>query len=187
MLKPAISGSSDELRDGAINALSLAADPDGERQIAAAFDMAAAALGSRKILALGPPGPIVNEEGTVLGSHDGVWRYTPGQRRGIGLATPAPLFALRSDPTTNTLVVGSRAALESHRVEVRGRLYVPVVRAEAKVRYRSRSVLADVVATDDGFSLTLDEPVHAVAPGQVAVLYDDDAVVGAGIIVGATG
>ena len=133
------------------------------------------------------PGPIVNEEGTVLGSHDGVWRYTPGQRRGIGLATPAPLFALRSDPTTNTLVVGSRAALESHRVEVRGRLYVPVVRAEAKVRYRSRSVLADVVATDDGFSLTLDEPVHAVAPGQVAVLYDDDAVVGAGIIVGATG
>lgn len=132
-------------------------------------------------------GPIVNEEGNVLGSHDGVWRYTTGQRRGIGLATEAPLFVLRSDSATNTLVVGSRVALGSQRVEVRGRLYVPVARAEAKLRYRSSAVLADVVSTDDGFSLTLDEPVHAVAPGQVAVLYDDDAIVGAGIIVAATG
>ena len=133
------------------------------------------------------PGPIVDEDGNVLGSHDGVWRYTPGQRRGIGLASAAPVFAVRSDPATNTLVVGPRAALESQHVMVRGRLYVPVVRAEAKLRYRSSAVLADVVATDDGFTLSLDEPAHAVAPGQVAVLYDDGAIVGAGIIVGATG
>ena len=70
---------------------------------------------------------------------------------------------------------------------MRGRLYLPVSRAEAKLRYRSAAVLADVVVTDEGFTLTLDEPVYAVAPGQVAVLYDDDAIVGAGIIVGATG
>ncbi len=123
----------------------------------------------------------------MLGSHDGVWRYTPGQRRGIGLAARAPVFALRSDSVTNTLVVGPRMALEARHVVVRGRLYLPVDRAEAKLRYRSSAVLADVVATDDGFSLILDEPVHAVAPGQVAVLYDDGAIVGAGIIVGATG
>ena len=133
------------------------------------------------------PGPIVDERGTVLGRHDGVWRYTPGQRRGIGLASSEPIYAIRSDPTTSTLVVGPRAALETRHVTVRGRLYLPVIRAEAKLRYRSDAVLADVEATEDGFSLILDEPAHAVAPGQVAVLYDDDAIVGAGVIVSATG
>ena len=133
------------------------------------------------------PGPIIDERGTVLGRHDGVWRYTPGQRRGIGLASSEPIYAIRSDPTTSTLVVGPRAALETRHVTVRGRLYLPVIRAEAKLRYRSDAVLADVEATEDGFSLILDEPAHAVAPGQVAVLYDDDAIVGAGVIVSATG
>jgi tRNA-specific 2-thiouridylase len=133
------------------------------------------------------PGPIIDEEGNELGRHDGVWRYTPGQRRGIGLAAPEPVYALRSDPFTNTLVVGPRDALEARHVTVRGRLYLPVVRAEAKLRYRSGAILSDVVLTDDGFVLTLDEPAHAVAPGQVAVLYDRDAIVGAGVIVGATG
>ena len=52
------------------------------------------------------PGPIVDEQGVELGRHDGVWRYTPGQRRGIGLATPEPVYALRADPATNTLTVG---------------------------------------------------------------------------------
>ena len=133
------------------------------------------------------PGPIVDEEGNLLGQHDGVWRYTPGQRRGIGLATPEPVYAIRSDPSTNTLVVGPPESLETRHVTVRGRLYAPVVRAEAKLRYRSRAILSDVLPSDDGFALTLDEPAHAVAPGQVAVLYDDDAIVGAGVIVGATG
>ena len=132
------------------------------------------------------PGSIVDENGNVLGRHDGVWRYTPGQRRGIGLATPDPVYALRSDPRTNTLVVGPREALDVRKVAVRGRLYLPVERAEAKLRYRSVATLADVAPTEGGFSLTLDQPASAVAPGQVAVLYDDDAVVGAGVIVGAT-
>ena len=60
-----------------------------------------------------------------------------------------------------------------------------MTRAEAKLRYRSRPVPATVAPVDDGFELELDEPVEAVAPGQVAVLYDDDAVVGAGVISGA--
>ncbi len=131
-------------------------------------------------------GPIVDEDGTVLGRHDGVWRYTPGQRRGIGLALAEPVFALRSDVASNTLVVGPREALATRSVVARGRLYVPVTRAEAKLRYRSDAVAAAVECTADGFSLTLDQPVQAVAPGQVAVLYDDDAIVGAGVIVAAT-
>ncbi len=132
-------------------------------------------------------GPIVDEDGAEIGQHDGVWRYTPGQRRGIGLATPEPLYALRSDAMTNTLVVGSREALEVRSVDVQGRLYVPVDRADAKLRYRSDPVPSRVERTAAGFSLALEEPASAVAPGQVAVLYDDEAIVGAGVIVSATG
>lgn len=131
-------------------------------------------------------GPIVDEHGTELGRHDGVWRYTPGQRRGIGLAAAEPVYALRSDPATNTLVVGGRGALEVRRVAAKGRLYLPVERVDAKLRYRSDPVPALVEPTVDGFSLRLEQPAYAVAPGQVAVLYDGDTIVGAGMIVTAT-
>jgi tRNA-specific 2-thiouridylase len=128
------------------------------------------------------PGDIVDERGTVLGRHDGVWRFTPGQRRGVGVASREPLHVLRSDHETNTLVVGPRSALGTTYVAARGRLYDAVSEAEAKLRYRSPAVGATVTATDDGFALELRRPVDAVAPGQVAVLYDGDAVVGAGVI-----
>ena len=133
------------------------------------------------------PGTIVDETGTLRGSHDGLWRFTPGQRRGLGVASTEPLHVLRSDPRTNTLVVGPRSALGARRVTARGRLYVPVERAKAKLRYRSEPVTTCVAPTADGFTLDLDEAFDAIAPGQVAVLYDDDAVVGAGVIESATG
>ena len=133
------------------------------------------------------PGPIVDESGAELGSHDGLWRFTPGQRRGLRIASPEPVFALRSDRATNTLVVGPRRALEVREVEVEGRLHLPVTRAEVKLRYRSDAAWSEVEQTADGFRLRLDEPALAVAPGQVAVLYDDAAVVGAGIILAAKG
>ena len=72
-------------------------------------------------------------------------------------------------------------------MSVRGRLYLPVERADVKLRYRSDAVPAIVEPTADGFVLRLEQPAFAVAPGQVAVLYDDDAIVGAGVIVTATG
>jgi tRNA-specific 2-thiouridylase len=132
-------------------------------------------------------GDIVDEDGTVLGRHDGIWRFTAGQRRGLGLASAEPLFALRGDVTTNTLVVGPRSALATRALVARGRLYMPVSHAEAKLRYRSPAVMASVTQTCEGFSLELEEPVDAVAAGQVAVLYDEDVVVGAGVIESATG
>jgi tRNA-specific 2-thiouridylase len=133
------------------------------------------------------PGDVVDETGAVLGTHDGLWRFTPGQRRGLGLASPRPLHVLRGDTRTNTLVVGPRDRLAATRVVARGRLHVTVERAEAKLRYRSPSVPADVTPVEGGFELELHEPVDAVAPGQVAVLYDDGVVVGAGVIESATG
>jgi tRNA-uridine 2-sulfurtransferase len=129
-------------------------------------------------------GPIVDVEGRTIGSHDGHWRFTPGQRRGVGVGVGRPLYVLETNPDTNTVVVGSRAALATSRVDTRGQLYVPATRGEAKLRYRSAPVPAAVRATADGFSLALAEPAYGVAGGQYAVVYDDDAVVGAGVITG---
>ena len=128
------------------------------------------------------PGAIVGEDGARLGTHDGVWRFTPGQRKGIGVPAAEPLYALRTQRATNTLVVGPRASLARDRVSVRGRLYAPAARVEAKLRYRSPGVPASVEEIGRGFRLSLDEPAYGVAPGQTAVLYEDDAVVGSGVV-----
>ena len=128
------------------------------------------------------PGPIVDPHGHELGRHDGYWRFTPGQRKGIGVATGTPLYVLDSEPSTNAVVVGPREALARRRVVARGRLYAEVDRVEAKLRYRSPSVAASVAAGAGGFELTLDEPAYGVARGQAAVLYDGDAVVGCGLV-----
>jgi tRNA-specific 2-thiouridylase len=128
-------------------------------------------------------GAVVDESGTELGAHGGYWRFTPGQRRGLGIASAEPVYALRTEPRTNTVVVGPRTALGRREVTVRaGRLFVPVERAEAKLRYRSPAAPARVEPAGRGFRLVLDEPAYGVAPGQAAVLYEDDAVVGAGLI-----
>jgi len=128
-------------------------------------------------------GPVLDEDGNELGRHGGFWRFTPGQRKGLGAAAREPLYALRSDPGTNAVVVGPRAALATREVYARGRLHLPVTRADAKLRYRSPAVPASVTATETGFTLQLDEPAYGVAPGQAAVLYADEAVVGSGTIV----
>jgi tRNA-specific 2-thiouridylase len=131
-------------------------------------------------------GAIVDEQGQELGRHDGVWRYTPGQRRGLGVAAAEPLYALRTDAATQTVVVGPRSSLARTSVEVRGRLHVPVERVEAKLRYRSPAVEADVEPTGHGFLLELGQPVFGVAAGQAAVLYEEGAVVGSGVITSAS-
>jgi tRNA-specific 2-thiouridylase len=130
-------------------------------------------------------GAVEDEDGRELGRHDGSWRYTPGQRRGIGVAAPEPLYALRTDAKRNTVVVGPRAALARRSVSARGRLYVDAGRVAAKLRYGSPAVPATVETTSGGFRLHLDEPAYAVAPGQAAVLYEGDAVVGCGLVTSA--
>ena len=127
-------------------------------------------------------GAIVDTEGRMLGSHDGYWKFTSGQRRGVGVSAERPLYVLATDGATNTVTVGARERLAVTTVEARGRLYAPVTTADVKIRYRSAAVPGAVSATDEGFILELAEPAHGVARGQVAVLYDDDAVVGAGVI-----
>jgi tRNA-specific 2-thiouridylase len=131
-------------------------------------------------------GAVVDEAGTALGTHDGFWRFTPGQRRGLGVGGGSePLYAIATDSRTNTVVAGPRRALARRRVSVRGRVDGGTARVEAKLRHRSPAVPASVVETDAGFDLNLDEPVFGVAPGQAAVLYSGGTVVGCGVITGA--
>jgi tRNA-specific 2-thiouridylase len=127
-------------------------------------------------------GSIVDEDGQELGKHNGYWRFTPGQRKGLGVAAAEPLYAIRSDATTNTVVVGRLEALARTTIEASGDLYVPVERAQVKLRYRSDAVAAQIHEQEGGFRLQLDRPAYGVAPGQAAVLYEDDVVVGAGLI-----
>ena len=127
-------------------------------------------------------GAVVDEAGVELGRHDGYWRFTPGQRKGIGVAAGRPLYVLGSDAASNTVVVGPRESLARRRVAADGRLYVDVDRVEAKLRYRSPAAAATVTAVPGGFELELDEPLYGVAAGQAAVLYEGDAVVGCGLV-----
>jgi tRNA-specific 2-thiouridylase len=131
------------------------------------------------------PGPIRDENGHELGRHDGPWHFTPGQRRGLRVAAGRPLYVLRTEPDANAVVVGPRDRLDATTIHADGRLYATVDRVEAKLRYRSSPVPARVFASNGGFTLELEEPAQAPARGQVAVLYDDDAVVGAGVVTGA--
>jgi tRNA-uridine 2-sulfurtransferase len=130
-------------------------------------------------------GKIVDEAGETIGTHDGFWRFTPGQRRGLRVGGREALYALATDARTNTVIAGPRWALARRRVSVRGRLAARAERVDAKLRHRSPAVPASVVETDCGFELHLDEPAFGVAPGQAAVLYAGETVVGAGVITGA--
>ncbi|MFN2470145.1 MAG: tRNA 2-thiouridine(34) synthase MnmA [Gaiellaceae bacterium] len=127
-------------------------------------------------------GPILTEDGRELGHHDGYWRFTPGQRRGLGVAAAEPLYALRTDPRRNAVIVGARDALAVAHVRAAGRLHEPVERAQVKLRARSPLTAARIEPAPGGFRLELDPPVYGVARGQTAVIYDGDAVVGAGEI-----
>jgi tRNA-specific 2-thiouridylase len=163
----------------------LAAARRGESQEACflAGDDYRAFLGRHGLAAAA--GSVVDESGEELGRHDGYWRFTPGQRRGIGVVSPEPLYVLETRAAANAVVVGPRAALGRRSVTARGRLHAEVERVEAKLRYRSPAIGATVVPTARGFRLELDEPAYGVAPGQAAVLYAGDAVVGCGTVTSA--
>jgi tRNA-uridine 2-sulfurtransferase len=128
------------------------------------------------------PGRVVDEEGRAIGRHDGFWRFTPGQRKGLGVAASRPLYALRTDPSRNAVVVGPRESLAVRRVRATGRLFVSARRCDAQLRARSEAVAALAEPAPAGFRLELQRPVYGAARGQTAVLYEGDAVVGSGTI-----
>jgi len=129
-------------------------------------------------------GPILDLAGRQIGHHEGFWRFTPGQRRGLRVGgTDQALYALGTDPRRNAVLAGPRSALARTIIDVTpGRLYAPADLVEAKLRHRSPAIPAHVEVLGSGLRVTLEEPAYGVARGQAAVLYDDDVVVGAGLI-----
>jgi tRNA-specific 2-thiouridylase len=129
-------------------------------------------------------GSIRDEAGHELGRHAGAAAYTPGQRRGLGLSSPAPLYVLRSDSLRNELVVGPRSSLACHEVDLReAQVEEGATRVHAKLRGHSPTVAATVERSPSGLRLLLEEPVYGVAAGQTAALYDEGGcVIGSGII-----
>lgn len=136
-----------------------------------------------------PPGDFVTHDGRIMGHHRGIIRYTVGQRKGLGLALPEPLYVCAVDPTANTVTLGTNADLFTTTLTANELNLIAVPRIEqstrlkAKVRYRQPEQWATVVQTDDDtLSLTFDEPQRAITRGQSVVLYDGDVVVGGGTI-----
>jgi tRNA-uridine 2-sulfurtransferase len=138
----------------------------------------------------GDPGDIVDQHGRVLGRHKGIAHFTVGQRKSLGIASAEPLYVLRLDPETRRVVVGPRDALAQTRVPLAEMNWLgeppragTAIRAEAKLRSAQPPVAATVLFGEDGDAeLVLDNSAGAVAPGQAAVLYDGDRVLGGGWI-----
>ena len=136
-------------------------------------------------------GEVVDTAGNVVGRHSGHHRFTVGQRRGLGIAAPEPLYVLATDATTNRVVVGGEADLDTRRVRIRdATLHRPGARVGAvKLRYRSRPLACRIGGPEapgpgrhDRLDLELEAPARGPAPGQTAVLCDGDLVVGHGTI-----
>ena len=134
------------------------------------------------------PGDVVDREGAVLGRHAGVVDFTVGQRRGIGVSAPTPLYVTEVRPKTNQVVVGRKRDLEVSEVRVRGMNWFldPGEAASVQVRYNSAPVACEVVEgeAEGEWVARLAEPVAGVAPGQSAVFYsgDGERVVGGGVV-----
>lgn len=137
-----------------------------------------------------PEGEIVTPDGRVLGRHRGLYRYTIGQRRGLGVALGEPVYVLRIDTGRNRVVVGREADLYASQCEVRDVNWIsrdPVqepIRAAVKVRYRHEPAPARLEPlAADRVRVCFEQPQRAVTPGQAAVFYQEDLVLGGGWIV----
>jgi tRNA-uridine 2-sulfurtransferase len=137
----------------------------------------------------GEGGPILNRSGSQLGCHRGLYRYTIGQRRGLGIAAARPLYVTALDPDRNALIVGEEEELLRDRFQVRELHWLagtpPAGPLPYTVRLRSghRGCPATLTLGDQGRGdIRLDQPQRAITPGQFAVLYHDDELLGSGII-----
>jgi tRNA-specific 2-thiouridylase len=133
-------------------------------------------------------GPITNRQGDVLGTHGGTTHYTVGQRKGLGVAAPQPLYVLDVLPKSNTLVVGPREQSMVSEIHVKDLHWTSVppkegeFRADLKVRHSPTTSAASVICREGKALVRFDEPQPGVAPGQFAVFHHGDLVLGGGEI-----
>jgi tRNA-specific 2-thiouridylase len=126
-------------------------------------------------------GEIVNEDGELVGRHNGVHHFTIGQRKGLGFAAGKPLYVLSIDPQKNRVVVGEDEALRKQTFEVEGVNWVSIARpaetfrANVKIRHKHEPAPATVEPLDETSARVIfDAPQRAITPGQAAVFYDSN-------------
>ncbi|BAZ66639.1 MAG: tRNA 2-thiouridine(34) synthase MnmA [Pelatocladus maniniholoensis HA4357-MV3] len=134
-------------------------------------------------------GEIVDMDGKVLGQHDGVHHYTIGQRKGLGIAAAEPLYVIALDAANNKVIVGDRTLATQPECTVNRVNWVSIaepaspIRAEVQVRYRSHPVPVTVIPLENSrVRIVFDEPQFSITPGQAAVWYEGEKVLGGGII-----
>lgn len=135
------------------------------------------------------PGNIVNDEGKVLGKHSGLYKYTIGQRKGLGIANPVPLFVKGYNPETNELIVGEEKDIFTKEA-IADKINLILIdkitesmKVKAKIRYAAKEANCEIFPAEDGkIKVVFDEPQRAITPGQSIVFYIDDIVLGGGKI-----
>lgn len=133
-------------------------------------------------------GDFIDENGKVLGRHRGITAYTIGQRKGLGISSDAPLYVLSKNADTNTVVLGRNDSLFSENIRVKDLNFIAIERAEteipveAKIRYSNNTAEAVLTCRENDGMLKFSQPQRAASPGQSAVFYDGDVVIGGGII-----
>jgi tRNA-specific 2-thiouridylase len=137
----------------------------------------------------GLPGPLVDEQGVTVGEHQGFSAFTVGQRRGLNLALGKPYYVRRIDPSTRTVHVAPDEFLYANQACLEQVNWVSIaepdteIRATVKIRYMHSGAGATILRTDSGdFEVHFDEPQRALTPGQSAVFYDGERVLGGGLI-----
>ena len=132
-------------------------------------------------------GEIVDRDGNVLGRHEGTAFYTIGQRKGLGIAAPEALYVVGTEPSTRRVIVGHNGDLFSTTLTADNVHWIyPIefpLRAEAKIRYSPRTALCTVDELDGRIEVKFDEPQRAITSGQSIVFYDEEIVLGGGIII----
>ena len=136
------------------------------------------------------PGDFVDHEGNVLGQHKGLIHYTIGQRKGLGIAAKAPLYVCELCPSNNTVILGSNDDLFTNEAIVTdvnwisGDSLEQAIHVKAKVRYRMEEQPVTIIPLENNdVRLVFDQPQRAITPGQAAVFYDGDEVLGGGVII----
>lgn len=136
-----------------------------------------------------PNGDFLDFDGNVLGEHKGIIKYTIGQRKGLNLALPKPMYVCRTDLVNNTVILGDDADLFSKSLDAEDINLIAVeridapMRVKAKIRYSQTEAGATVFQTgEDRVHLEFDEPQRAITSGQAVVMYDGDVVIGGGVI-----
>ena len=134
-------------------------------------------------------GNIVNSEGKILGRHTGLYNYTIGQRKGLGISNPVPLFVLGFNEEKNEVIVGEEKELYKKEVLVDSINLLLMdkitewTEVEVKTRYSTKSAKAKIIQEENKIRILFEEPQRAITPGQSAVFYKDDIVVGGGKII----